>query len=107
MKKHVKRIIQVCFLTFISILFLTLLILSLRTSEKTRQTTDSAITKLSSFFIQEIAKSRTTLVVEELTKKRNYIDNALSILTEDDLSSVKAFRKYAKSFWSGHLCPCR
>ncbi len=94
MKKHVKRIIQFSCVGFIVLLFLTLLILSLRTSEKTRQTTDSAITKLSSFFIQEIAKSRTTLVVEELTKKRNYINNALSVLTEDDLSSVKAFREY-------------
>ena len=94
MKKHVKRIIQFSFVGFIVLLFLTLLILSLRTSEKTRQTTDSAITKLSSFFIQEIAKSRTTLVVEELSKKRNYINNALSVLTEDDLSSVKAFREY-------------
>ena len=94
MKKHVKRIIQFSFVGFIVLLFLTLLILSLRTSEKTRQTTDSAITKLSSFFIQEIAKSRTTLVVEELTKKRNYINNALSVLNEDDLSSVKAFREY-------------
>ena len=94
MKKKTKRIIQVCFLSFISLLFLILLVLSLRTSEKTRQTTDSAITKLSSFFIQEIAKSRTTLVVEELSKKRNYINNALSVLTEDDLSSVKAFREY-------------
>ena len=94
MKKHIKRIIQFSFVGFIVLLFLTLLILSLRTSEKTRQTTDSAITKLSSFFIQEIAKSRTTLVVEELTKKRNYINNALSVLTEDDLSSVKAFREY-------------
>ena len=94
MKKNVKRIIQVCFLTFISILFLILLVFSLRTSETTRKTTDNAITKLSSFFIQEIAKSRTTLVVEELSKKRNYIDNALSVLSEDDLSSVKAFREY-------------
>ena len=94
MKKNIKRIIQVCFLTFISILFLILLVFSLRTSETTRKTTDNAITKLSSFFIQEIAKSRTTLVVEELSKKRNYIDNALSVLSEDDLSSVKAFREY-------------
>ena len=94
MKKNAKRIIQISFVSFIVLLFLTLLILSLRTSEKTRQTTDSAITKLSSFFIQEIAKSRTTLVVEELSKKRNYINNALSVLTEDDLSSVKAFREY-------------
>jgi diguanylate cyclase (GGDEF)-like protein/PAS domain S-box-containing protein len=94
MKKHVKRIIQFSCVGFIVLLFLTLLILSLRTSEKTRQTTDSAITRLSSFFIQEIAKSRTTLVVEELSKKRNYIDNALSVLSEDDLSSVKAFREY-------------
>ena len=94
MKKHVKRIIQVCFLSFTILLFLTLLVLSLRTSEKTRQTTDSAITKLSSFFIQEIAKSRTTLVIEELTKKRNYINNALSVISEEDLSSVKNFRSY-------------
>ena len=94
MKKNIKRIIQVCFLTFITILFLILLVFSLRTSETTRKTTDNAITKLSSFFIQEIAKSRTTLVVEELSKKRNYIDNALSVLSEDDLSSVKAFREY-------------
>lgn len=94
MKKHVKRIIQFSCLGFIVLLFLTLLVLSLRTSEKTRQTTDSAITKLSSFFIQEIAKSRTTLVVEELTKKRNYINNALSVISEEDLSSVKNFRSY-------------
>ena len=94
MKKHVKRIIQFSCVGFIVLLFLTLLILSLRTSEKTRQTTDSAITKLSSFFIQEIAKSRTTLVIEELTKKRNYINNALSVISEEDLSSVKNFRSY-------------
>ena len=94
MKKNVKRIIQVCFLSFISLLFLILLVLSLRTSEKTRQTTDSAITKLSSFFIQEIAKSRTTLVIEELAKKRNYINNALDVISEEDLSSVKNFRSY-------------
>ena len=94
MKKHVKRIIQFSFVGFIVLLFLTLLILSLRTSEKTRQTTDSAITKLSSFFIQEIAKSRTTLVIEELAKKRNYINNALSVISEEDLSSVKNFRSY-------------
>ena len=94
MKKNVKKIIQVCFLSFTILLFLTLLILSLRTSEKTRQTTDSAITKLSSFFIQEIAKSRTTLVIEELAKKRNYINNALDVISEEDLSSVKNFRSY-------------
>ena len=94
MKKHVKRIIQFSFVGFIVLLFLTLLILSLRTSEKTRQTTDSAITKLSSFFIQEIAKNRTTLVIDELAKKRNYINNALSVISEEDLSSVKNFRSY-------------
>ena len=94
MKKKTKRIIQICLLSFISLIFLILLVLSLRTSETTRKETDNAITKLSSFFIQEIAKSRTTLVVEELTKKRNYISNALSVLSEDDLSSVKAFREY-------------
>ena len=94
MKKNVKKIIQVCFLSFTILLFLTLLILSLRTSEKTRQTTDSAITKLSSFFIQEIAKSRTTLVIEELAKKRNYINNALDVISEEDLSSVNNFRSY-------------
>ncbi len=94
MKKHIKRIIQFSFVGFIVLLFLTLLILSLRTSEKTRQTTDSAITKLSSFFIQEIAKNRTTLVIEELAKKRNYINNALSVISEEDLSSVKNFRSY-------------
>ena len=94
MKKHVKRIIQFSFVGFIVLLFLTLLILSLRTSEKTRQTTDSAITKLSSFFIQEIAKNRTTLVIDELAKKRNYINNALSVISEEDLSSVNNFRSY-------------
>ena len=31
--------------------------------------------------IQEIAKSRTTLVVEELTKKRNYINNGIKKFT--------------------------
>ena len=94
MKKNVKRIIQICLLSFISLIFLILLVLSLRTSETTRKETDNAITKLSSFFIQEIAKSRTTLVVEELTKKRNYINNALSVISEEDLSSVKNFRSY-------------
>ena len=94
MKKNTKRIIQISTLSSILILFTILLVIALRSSESTRRGTDIAINKLSSFYIQELAKNSTSLITEELVKNRTYIDNALSVISQEDLSSVKAFRSY-------------
>ena len=94
MKKNTKRIIQISTLSSILILFTILLVIALRSSGSTRRGTDIAIDKLSSFYIQELAKNSTSLITEELVKNRTYIDNALSVISQEDLSSVKAFRGY-------------
>ena len=94
MNKNTKRIIQLSTISSILILFTILLVLALRSSESTRRGTDVAIDKLSSFYIQELAKNRTSLITEELYKNRTYIDNALSVISQEDLSSVKALRSY-------------
>ena len=94
MNKKTKRIIQISVITSISLLFVVLLFLSLKMTKRTRSETDNTIEKLSQFYIEELAKSRSSLINDELDKKHSYVNNALSVITQEDLSSVKSLRNY-------------
>ena len=94
MKKITKRIIHIISSVSITVIFVLLLILSFKTASTTRNGTDNAIDKLSHFYIEEIAKSRASLITDELDKKYNYVNNALSVISQKDLESPKALRTY-------------
>ncbi len=94
MRKATKRIIHIFTASSMTILIILLLIMSLKTANTTQGVTDKAIDKLSEFYIQEIAKSRASLISDELDKKYGYVNNALSVITQKDLESPKALRKY-------------
>ena len=70
------------------------LIMSLRTADTTQEVTDKAIDRISHFYIEEIAKSRSSLISDELDKKYNYVNNALDVISQKDLESTKALRNY-------------
>ena len=76
------------------LLLILFLIMSLRTADTTQEVTDKAIDKISHFYIEEIAKSRSSLISDELNKKYNYVNNALDVITQKDLESPKALRNY-------------
>ena len=97
MKKRTKLLIQIICTTIIAFLFIVLLAFSFKTAKSTRRETDNTVNKLTQFYIQELAKSRSSLISDELEKKHNYVNNALSVITQDDLKSVKSLRRYLGS----------
>lgn len=94
MTKTKKRIFHILTAISMFILIILLLIMSLKTANTTQGVTDNAINKLSEFYIEEIAKSRASLISDELDKKYNYVNNALSVISQKDLESPKALRNY-------------
>lgn len=94
MKKITKRIVHIIIFLSITLLLILSLIMSLRTSDTTQEVTDKAIDKISQFYIEEIAKSRTSLISDELDKRYNYVNNALDVITQKDLESPKTLRDY-------------
>ena len=94
MKKITKRIVHIITFLSITLLLILSLIMSLRTSDTTQEVTDKAIDKISQFYIEEIAKSRTSLISDELDKRYNYVNNALDVITQKDLESPKTLRDY-------------
>ena len=94
MKKITKRIIHIITALSMTLMIILLLIMSLKTANTTQNVTDKAIDKLSEFYIEEIAKSRTSLISDELLKKYTYVNNALSVISQEDLKSPKALRNY-------------
>ena len=94
MKFFTKRIIHIITASTMTFLLILLLVMSLRTADTTQEVTDKAIDRISHFYIEEIAKSRTSLISDELDKKYNYVNNALDVITQKDLESSKALRSY-------------
>ena len=94
MSKLTKRIIHIITTICMTVMIILLLFLSLKTANTTEEVTDKAIDSISHFYIQEIAKNRTTIVSDELQKKYNYVNNALDIITQKDLESTKSLRNY-------------
>ena len=94
MKKITKRIIHIITSSSITLIFILLLIMALRTADTTQNGTDNAIDQLSHFYIEEIAKNRVSIISDELEKKFNYVNNALSVISQKDLESPKSLRTY-------------
>ena len=94
MKKSSKLVIHILTSIGISCVLVILLVMSIKTASATKKETDNAIDKLSHFYIEEIAKNRATLISDELVKKYNYVNNALSVISQKDLESLKSLRNY-------------
>ena len=69
MKKLTKRIIHTITALSMVLMLILSLIMSLRTADTTQEVTDKAIDRISHFYIEEIAKSRSSLISDELEKK--------------------------------------
>ena len=69
MNKKTRLVIHITTSISITIIFILLLVMAFKTASTTRNGTDDAIDKLSHFYIQEIAKSRASLISDELDKK--------------------------------------
>ena len=72
MNKKTRRVIHITTSISITIIFILLLVMAFKTASTTRNGTDNAIDKLSHFYIEEIAKSRASLISDELDKKYTY-----------------------------------
>ena len=94
MEKRKKRIIHIVTSISILVILVLLLIMTFKTAKTTQGVTDNAIDQLSHFYIQEIAKNRATLISDELEKKYQNMNNALSIITQEDLESTESLRAY-------------
>lgn len=94
MKKKSKQILHIITATGMTLIIILLLIMSLKTAHTTENGTDNAIAQLSHFYIEEIAKNRATIISDELEKKYNYVNNALSVISEEDLESIQTLRTY-------------
>ncbi len=94
MNKKTRLVIHITTSISITIIFILLLVMAFKTASTTRNGTDDAIDKLSHFYIQEIAKSRASLISDELDKKYTYVNNALDVISQKDLESPKALRTY-------------
>ncbi len=94
MKKLTRRIIHTITALSMVLMLILSLIMSLRTADTTQEVTDKAIDRISHFYIEEIAKSRSSLISDELDKKYNYVNNALDVISQKDLESTKALRNY-------------
>ena len=79
------------------IVIILLFIMSLKTANTTQGVTDKAIEKISHFYIEEIAKNRSSIISNELEKKYQYVNNALSVITQKDLESAETLRTWLRN----------
>ncbi|MCR5045172.1 MAG: diguanylate cyclase [Treponema sp.] len=56
--------------------------------------TSQAVEKVNEFYVQELANRRVVFVTDEIKRNYAYIQNALSIITPQDLSSKRLLREY-------------
>ncbi|MEY8338785.1 response regulator [Lachnospiraceae bacterium 62-35] len=71
-----------------------LLITTIWVSNSARTGTNQAVTKVSKFYLEELAGRRALVVSEELKSNFAYMDNALSILEASDLESQETLRRF-------------
>ena len=63
-------------------------------SNKARISTKQAVNRVSEFYLEELAGRRAQVVSEELKNHFAYIENALTVLEEDDLKSQETLRRF-------------
>lgn len=71
-----------------------LLVTTVWVSESSRTGTDQAVSRVSAFYLEELAGRRAQVVAEELKTRFSYMENAVAILEEADLESQETLRKF-------------
>ena len=59
-----------------------------------RKTTDDAVEKVSEFYLEELADRRSQVVTRFFETKTDEMQRALALMTQEDLSSLKALRAF-------------
>ena len=63
-------------------------------SNKARNSTNLAVSRVSDFYLEELAGRRAQVVSEELNTHLTYIENALTVLEDSDLESQETLREF-------------
>ena len=76
------------------IIALILLLTTIWVSNSARKSTSQAVSKVSDFYLEELAGRRAQVVAEELRRGFGYIENALDIIDETDLESLDTLHNF-------------
>lgn len=71
-----------------------LLLTTIWVSNSARRSTNQAVSRVSDFYLEELAGRRAQVVAEELRKGFGYIENALYIMDASDLESLDSLHKF-------------
>ncbi len=71
-----------------------LLVTTLWVSNDARVGTSKAVSRVSEFYLEELAGRRAQVVSEELKSNISYMENALAIMEESDLASQESLRRF-------------
>ena len=71
-----------------------LLVTTIWVSNSSRTGTDQAVSKVSEFYLEELAGRRAQVVAEELRMRFSYMENAVAIMEDEDLESQETLRKF-------------
>ena len=71
-----------------------LLLTTIWVSNSARKSTSQAVSRVSDFYLEELAGRRAQVVAEELRKGFGYIENALYIMDATDLESLETLHKF-------------
>ncbi|MCI9615118.1 MAG: response regulator [Dorea sp.] len=77
-----------------SMIALILIVTTLWVSRSARIGTDQAVSRVSEFYLEELAGRRALVVSEELNKNFTYMEKALEVLEESDLESQESLRNF-------------
>lgn len=76
------------------IIALILLVTTIWVSNSSRTGTSQAVSRVSAFYLEELAGRRAQVVAEELKTRFSYMENAVAIMEEADLESQETLRKF-------------
>lgn len=71
-----------------------LLVTTIWVSNSSRTGTNQAVSRVSEFYLEELAGRRTQVVEEELRTRFSYMENAVAIMEDEDLESQETLRKF-------------
>lgn len=73
---------------------LLLLVTTIWVSNGSRTGTSQAVSRISEFYLEELAGRRAQVVAEELNTRFSYMENAVAIMDDEDLESQETMRKF-------------
>ena len=77
-----------------TIIALILILTTIWVANSARKSTKQAVSKVSDFYLEELAGRRAQVVAEELKRGFGYIENAMDIIDETDLESLESLHKF-------------